>query len=303
MPLDLSIPPPRSSVLDWALGTLGILGIGALDYLTGNEMRVFPLYYVPLAILAWSGGRTGAAVATLLCGGSWVASNLLAGLEYSLTATWYVNTGMQTLSFATVGLLIAVVRNSFLREQELARTDSLTGLANRKGFYEEAVRLTALCRRSGRPITAGYIDLDNFKAANDELGHEKGDHVLRSAADALLAAVRPSDVAARVGGDEFIVLLPEVDAQEAVAALERIRASLSEALPQEPVHVSASIGGVTFTVAPESIDDIVGAADAQMYAAKSQGRNRVALYTFPGRETTSDSTKRRRNGPSGTSSA
>ena len=227
-------------MLDWALGTLGILGIGALDYLTGNEMRVFPLYYVPLAILAWSGGRTGAAVATLLCGGSWVA---------------------------------------------------------RKGFYEEAVRLTALCRRSGRPITAGYIDLDNFKAANDELGHEKGDHVLRSAADALLAAVRPSDVAARVGGDEFIVLLPEVDAQEAVAALERIRASLSEALPQEPVHVSSSIGGVTFTVAPESIDDMVGAADAQMYAAKSQGRDRVALYTFPGRETKSDSITRRKRGP------
>ncbi|HUP52985.1 MAG TPA: hypothetical protein VM198_10940 [Longimicrobiales bacterium] len=114
-----------------------------MHYLSGNEMRVFPLYYLPLAILAWNAGRTGAAVATLLCGGSWVASNLLAGPEYSLTATWSVNTGMQTLSFATVGLLIAVVRDSFLREQELARTDSLTGLANRKDFYEEAVRLTA----------------------------------------------------------------------------------------------------------------------------------------------------------------
>jgi predicted signal transduction protein with EAL and GGDEF domain len=65
------------------------------------------------------------------------------------------------------------------------------------------------------------------------------------------------------------------------------------------VHVSASIGGVTFTVAPESIDDLVGAADAQMYAAKSQGRNRVAVYAFPGRETTSDSTKRRRKEPPG----
>jgi diguanylate cyclase (GGDEF)-like protein len=281
MSLDLSTPPPRSSSLEWAIGILGIFGIGALDYLSGVEMRVFPLYYVPLAILAWTAGRTGAAVATLLCGGSWVASNLLAGLEYSFTATWYVNTGMQTVSFATVGLLIAIVRNSLLREKGLARTDSLTGLANRKGFYEEAVRLTALCPRSGRPITAGYIDLDNFKAANDELGHEKGDQLLRSAADALLDAVRPSDVAARVG-DEFIVLLPEVGAQEAVLALERIRASLSEALPQKPVYVSASIGGVSFAVAPESIDDMVGAADAQMYAAKSPGEEPGGAVCIPG---------------------
>lgn len=283
-------------MLDWVIGSMGILGIGAVDYFTGNELRVFPLYYLPLAILAWNAGRTGAAVATLLCAGTWAASNLLAGREDALTTTWYVNTGMQTLSFATVGLLLAVVRNSFLREQELARTDSLTGLANRKGFYEEAVRLTALCRRSERPITAGYIDLDNFKDANDELGHERGDQVLRSVADALLAVVRPSDVAARVGGDEFIVLLPEVGAQEAVTALERLRASLSEALQQEPVRVSASIGGVTFTVAPESVDELVAAADAQMYAAKSEGRNRLVLQVFPGREITGDATRRRRKG-------
>ena len=294
MHLDLSAPPQRGPIAGWAVGILGILGIGAVDYYSGFEMRVFPLYYVPLAILAWTSGRAGAAVATVLCGGSWVASNLLAGLEYSFTATWYVNTGMQTLSFATVALLIAALRNSLLREQGLARTDSLTGLMNRKGFYEEAVRLAALCRRSGRPITAGYIDLDNFKAANDLLGHERGDEVLRSAADALRTAVRPSDVAARIGGDEFIVLLPEVGRQEATLALERIRACLAEALPREPVHVSASIGGVTFAVAPESIDDMIGAADAQMYAAKSHGRDRVELYTFRSRETSTLSTRRRR---------
>lgn len=285
MALDLSTPPLRGPFSTWAAGIVGILAIGVVDYLSGVEMRVFPLYYVPLAILAWSSGRAGAAAATVLCAASWVTSNVLAGLEYSFTPTWYVNTGMQTVSFATVGLLIAVVRDSLLREQTLARVDPLTGLVNRTGFYEEAVRLTALCRRSGRPITAGYIDLDNFKAANDALGHERGDEILQAAALALEEAIRPSDIAARLGGDEFVVLLPEVGAGEASVALERIRTSLTKALPKEPAHVSASIGGVTFTVPPEDIGDLVGAADAQMYIAKATGPNRVELRVFAGHAT------------------
>ena len=277
---DLSEPTPRRSRPTWAIGVLGILAIGTLDFASGVEVRVFPLYYVPLAVLAWRFGRAGATVATLLCGTSWLASNLLAGLEYTISATWVINTAMQTASFATVGLLIAVVRSSLIRERGVSRSDPLTEMLNRKGFYEEATRLVALCRRSGRPLTMAYIDLDNFKMVNDRLGHERGDDVLRTAADQLKAATRPSDVTARLGGDEFVVLFPELGGSEAGAALERIRSSLADALPSGPVPVSASIGAVTFTAPPKDIEDMVRASDAQMYTAKAAGRNRVELHVF-----------------------
>jgi diguanylate cyclase (GGDEF)-like protein len=215
-----------------------------------------------------------------MCGGVWLASNSLAGLQYSLTVTWFINTGMQAASFATVGLLIAVVRKSLARERELSRSDPLTSMLNRKGFYEEAARLIALCRRAGRPLTTAYIDLDNFKAVNDELGHERGDEVLKTAAGLLKAAIRPSDVAARIGGDEFIVLFPELAGSEATAALERIRAALAGSLSSGRTPVSASIGGVTFAAAPDDIEDMIRAGDTQMYSAKAAGRNRVALHVF-----------------------
>ncbi len=285
MPPDLSSPTERSPLSTWSIGVLGILAIGALDFFSGVEMRVFPLYYLPLALLAWRSGRAGAVLATLLCGAVWVVSNSLAGLRYTLTSTWFVNTAMQTASFATVGLLIAVVRDSLVREQGLSRRDPLSGMLNRKGFYEEAMRLIALCRRTGRPLTVAYIDLDNFKAINDQLGHERGDEVLRHAADALEAAIRPSDVGARLGGDEFVLLFPELGGSEAAVALERVHASLVEALPKEPVEVTASIGAATFVQPPENIEDMVRASDAQMYRAKADGKNRIELHVFePGRE-------------------
>ncbi|MDH3423543.1 MAG: GGDEF domain-containing protein, partial [Gemmatimonadota bacterium] len=242
------------------------------------ELRVFPLYYAPLAVLAWRSGRDGALVATVGCTASWVASNAWAGLAYSLTLVWIINTLMQLLSFLVVGLLIAAVRDALLREQGRSRTDPLTAMLNRAGFYEEAARLVALCRRTGRPVTVAYIDLDNFKAVNDSLGHEAGDDVLRTVAGLLRVAIRPSDVAARLGGDEFVVLFPEIGPSEAAATLERIRASLAAALDRGPLSVTGSIGAVTFVTVPARVEDIVSLGDSRMYLAKAGGRNRVSLH-------------------------
>ena len=283
MPLDSSALPIRGPIARCAVGALGILVIGFVDYLSGVELRVFPLYYLPLAALAWWFGRAGAAVATLLCGASWMASNMLAGRQYSVSGTWVVNTAMQTASFATVGLLIAVVRASLQREREMSRSDSLTSLLNRKGFYEEARRLVALCRRSGRPLTVAYMDLDNLKEINDGLGHEVGDEVLVTAAAKIRAATRPSDVAARLGGDEFVLLFPELGGAEAMVTLERIRSSLAWEPTTESVPVSASIGAVTFAVPPEDVEDMIRAGDAQMYTAKAAGRDRVELLVVADR--------------------
>ena len=261
----------------WGVGLVGIVLIGALDYYTGVELRVFPLYYAPIALLAWHYGRTGASIAAVLGGAIWLASNILAGLQFSHATLWVANTLLQIASFLTVGLLIATLRAALKRESGLSRTDPLTSMLNSRAFHEEATRVLALCRRGERPVTVAYIDLDNFKTVNDRLGHQAGDALLRTVAGHLRAAVRSSDVAARLGGDEFVVLFPEMGPHEAATTLERLRSSLAGALASGPWPVTGSIGGVTFITAPEDLGDMVRQSDSQMYAAKAKGRNRVAL--------------------------
>ena len=256
---------------------LGIAVIGGVDFYSGTELRVFPLYYAPISFIAWYRGGREAFIAAVLCSLSWFGSNLLAGLTFSSDSMWIANTLMQGTSFATVGILIASLRAALIRERGLSRTDPLTSLLNSRAFYEEAARLLALCQRKGRPVTVAYLDLDGFKEINDQLGHQAGDGLLKSLAHVLRASSRPSDLVARLGGDEFVFLFPEVGPQDAAVALERLRAALADTLGFRPGHVTGSIGGVTFLSICEDVEAMVRRADARMYAAKEAGKNRVLL--------------------------
>jgi diguanylate cyclase (GGDEF)-like protein len=261
----------------WSVGVAMIALIGWLDYASGTELRVFPLYYAPIILLAWRVGRWGAGAAALLSAAAWLGGNYLAELHYSSPGIWIANTLVQAVSFGIVGLLISALNTVLARERALSRTDPLTSLLNTRAFHEESGRLLALCRRRNRPITMAYMDLDNFKAVNDTLGHEAGDETLRRVADILRSCTRPSDVSARLGGDEFAVLLPETDAAEATVALERLRLLVSECLVPMSVEVTCSLGAVVFRKAPDRTDAMVSATDRRMYAAKTMGKNRLHL--------------------------
>jgi diguanylate cyclase (GGDEF)-like protein len=276
MPNDASIQTTNRWVV-WATATFGIATIGCVDFYSGVELRVFPLYYAPISLVSWHFGRAGAVFAATLSALSWLASNALAGLQFSHPGLWIANTLVQAASFATVGLLIATLKDALMRERWLSRIDPISSLLNSRAFHEEATRSLALCRRKGRPVTLAYIDLDNFKAVNDTVGHQAGDRLLRSVALLLRASTRPSDLCARLGGDEFVVLLPEVDQDEASAALERIRLQLSATAASDAYPVTASIGAVTFMSVPESLQQMISAADSRMYAAKAAGKNRLRL--------------------------
>jgi len=261
----------------WIAGVLGVVVIGSVDYFSGTELRVFPLYYAPISLVAWYRGHSGAVIVAALCGVSWLGSNLLAGLHFSSAGIWVANTLVQGASFAIVGLLIAKLRAALIRERGLSRTDPLTSLLNSRAFYEEGGRLLALCRRNGRPITMAYIDLDDFKTVNDRQGHQAGDDLLRRVAELLAASIRPSDISARLGGDEFAVLLPEAGRYEAAVTLERLRSLLADTFGSSQCAVTVSIGGVTFVTAPDSVEDMVQQADSRMYMAKTTGKNRIHL--------------------------
>ncbi|MDA1081722.1 MAG: diguanylate cyclase [Gemmatimonadetes bacterium] len=184
--------------------------MGAFDYGSGTEIRVYPLYFLPISLLAWHAGRAGGAVAAVLCAASWLLSNSLAGMEFSSRTILVVNVAVTGASFLFVGLLIAKLRSVLAHTRALSRTDPLTLLRNSRAFFEDSAPLLALCLRTGRPLTVAYLDLDNFKTVNDARGHQAGDALLKDVAAAIRDALRPSDLCARLGGDEFAVLLPEL---------------------------------------------------------------------------------------------
>jgi len=163
---------------------------------------------------------------------------------------------------------------------ELATRDELTGLGNRRYFMrrgEEAVRLAT---RHGRPLALLMIDLDNFKAVNDRHGHAAGDDLLEFLAVNLSVHTRATDTCARIGGEEFAIILPETAHGEALTTAERIREAVARTpVPTdqsaEPLAITVSIG-VSALAPGQSLDGLLAQADRALYEAKGSGRNRVA---------------------------
>ena len=168
------------------------------------------------------------------------------------------------------------------REKELARTDVLTGLANRRAFYEALQVERSRAARYRRPITLACVDLDNFKRVNDTLGHSVGDELLARVADVLRQTLRLTDTIGRLGGDEFALLLPETDAPSAEALLEKLRVVLRRAMEARKWPVTFSVGAATFLENPPSIEHMIQTADELMYAVKKSGKNRISVVLIGG---------------------
>ncbi|MBU1669754.1 MAG: sensor domain-containing diguanylate cyclase [Actinobacteria bacterium] len=167
------------------------------------------------------------------------------------------------------------------REEVLARLDLLTGLANRRSFYETAKHELERAIRYKRDLTLAYIDLDNFKSINDSLGHEKGDELLASAAATIRSNLRAVDTVARIGGDEFAMLLPETDEQAAVSALQKLRETFDEEMKRRGWSVTMSIGAVTVSDGEEvCVEDLVLKADGLMYLVKDGGKDGLRHQSF-----------------------
>lgn len=149
----------------------------------------------------------------------------------------------------------------------LATVDQLTGLPNRRGWDEHIPQLMATADRTDRPLVVAMADLDHFKAYNDRRGHVQGDELLGSMATMLRSTLRTSDVAARWGGEEFVLALTDCTDREAAAVLARVRAGV-------PDGQTVSVGYAAWN-GRESASDLVARADAALYAAKNAGRDRV----------------------------
>jgi len=178
---------------------------------------------------------------------------------------------------------LALRRRAFAASQALldaARYDSLTHALSRGYVTELALHDVALARRHGRPLAVAMLDIDHFKQVNDTYGHAVGDVVLRAMVAACKNCLRSSDYLGRIGGEEFVCVMPEAAADDAMTCAERIRKEVAATrTPTDagPLRVTVSIGVAVFDQAHDTWDALLCAADAALYQAKNAGRDRIVL--------------------------
>ncbi|MGM0569347.1 GGDEF domain-containing protein [Marinobacter sp.] len=164
--------------------------------------------------------------------------------------------------------------------EHMATTDALTGLANRRVFERTLSHQLAVLKRNRRPVSLVLIDVDHFKKINDTHGHQDGDRALKAVASALTENIREIDVAARVGGEEFVIIMPDTHQAEAAEAGERLRERVA-ALTGTPAPVTISVG-VAEAIPGEEASDLFGRADRALFEAKTGGRNQLFQAAAPG---------------------
>lgn len=191
------------------------------------------------------------------------------------------------MTFEAMFLAMILARQFRIVQQEkeiaekFARLDALTGLNNRRGFEEKAEFLWRSAERTSKPLSLILLDIDNFKQVNDKYGHAHGDLVLTSLADCLQKQLRRSDLIARWGGEEFIVLLPECSLECAKVQAERLRREIEQldiSYEDEATQITASFGLVSKALITGNIEVMTKQADIALYSAKNNGRNRVSEY-------------------------
>jgi diguanylate cyclase (GGDEF)-like protein len=277
--------------------TFGLVLLGNLIYVVVVLSIDDPVHYATPLMLLFP-----AFVAAWFLGAWELAANMVVTTAACLVALWpsYDNSvalGIQvavsagTLNAGALGIYVLRrrVERLLVDTQTLSHLDPLTGLYNRRFLVEQAPRMWRQARRDGTRLAAMVLDLDHFKRLNDAYGHAAGDAVLRAVAASLGRTVRPTDVLARTGGEEIVVLGLVGDPDEAGRLAERLRAAVAGCRTEKGHAVTASIG-VALT-RPADGEDAAGAlwrlidrADAAMYEAKQAGRDRVvAMWAPPAR--------------------
>jgi diguanylate cyclase (GGDEF)-like protein len=261
-------------------GIILLAGVGVLDTLTGYELSFSLFYVIPIVMLAVvTNGKTGIAI-SFISAGIWLAADILAGANYSTPVIYAWNSIVRLVFFLLVVLLVNLGKD-LERERLFSRSDFLTGAFNNRFFYDIAQMEIDRSRRYHHPLTIVYLDVDNFKSINDQFGHLTGDKVLVVIVTAIKGQLRKTDIVARMGGDEFAVLLPELNARGAKTVLPKIQQAIEAKMKREHWLITFSMGALTFNSPPASVDEMVNMADQTMYLVKNSGKNNISFRVYP----------------------
>lgn len=250
--------------------------LGLIDYVTGPDLSFIVFYLAPIVLVGWYVGSGAGVLMSAAGGAAWLFADLLSRpASYSHPIIPYWNVAVKVAFFLVVNALVAQLKKGLDRERELARTDHLTGVTNVRFYAELAAREIDRASRYHHPFTVAYMDVDNFKAVNDKLGHSAGDALLSLVADTIAHGIRTTDMVARIGGDEFSLLLPETGEEPAALVIRKVHKRLTATMREQGWPVTFSIGVVTFLTPPESVDEMLRTADSMMYFVKGAGKNMV----------------------------
>lgn len=265
-----------------ALLSIALVGLlGLIDALTSDEVAFSVFYLLPVSIAAWYVGRRPGAWLSAISALTWLVADLsFAGSPYSHPLIPLLNTLTRFSFFLLVTVLLSALRRSLDREKTLARMDYLTGAANARAFVDTARLELSRSRRYQHPLTIAYIDVDNFKTVNDQLGHSAGDAVLRMTVTTIRRNLRASDLVARLGGDEFALLLPETGPDAAEVVGRKVQSRLLSEAEAQGWSVTFSIGVLTCLTPPETVEEAIYAADALMYSVKKSRKNMIKFATL-----------------------
>jgi diguanylate cyclase (GGDEF)-like protein len=261
----------------WAIFTLALVAVvGLLDYLTEPEISIAFLYLIPVAVGAWFVGKSFGIAISVFIVAIWIVGEFTAGKVYSSVSIYYWYAATRLVFCVAVALLLIRLKRALNAERALSRLDFLTGVMNSRSFYESAAMEIERCSRYGRTFSVAYMDMDNLKAINDKFGHSKGDDILRAIAGTIKKNLRRTDIVARIGGDEFVILFPETECKAADKAIKKIQHALRHKKNIRRFSISFSIGILTCQSCPSSIDKMIEIVDSLMYSVKNHGKNGIA---------------------------
>ena len=264
------------------VGVLLLSLVAYLDYITGVDFSFSLFYLLPITLISWAIGERFGLVFAILASCACIAVDIWSDNPNRTSNLFaYMWNATARLGFFLLPVFMIRLNRALQREQELARMDFLTGVLNARFFHELAQMEIDRSVRYKRPFTIAFIDVDNFKTINDTFGHTTGDVVLRAIAMNMKTNLRRTDIVARVGGDEFVVILPETDENTSPVVISNMQAALLKEMNENGWSVTFSIGVLTLTAPQLSVDEILGRADQLMYMVKNSGKNNVQYATHP----------------------
>lgn len=274
------------------LGFVLVLFLGVIDNLTGSDLSFLVLYLVPILLVTWFAGRGMGVMMSIASTMVWFMHDIIPEFSFPHPFISYGSLTLKLSLFLIFTYILSELKNALEREKEFAIVDYLTKVSNRRFFFESANIEMKKASRYKHPLTIAYLDIDSFKIVNDSLGHNTGDTVLCLIASTIKNNIRINDLVGRIGGDEFAIMLPETEHDSAKIVIRRVQKSLADAMQKNGWAVTCSIGVVTFTSLPNSIDEIIKKTDELMYSVKNEGKNSTRYEIFPECQNTRVSTLR-----------